>query len=220
MKSYRSLERGAVKGSIIAIIGLFVLVAILGVFSVWAYLNYLEQKKDVDGRISDAAAQARLEQSEKDEADFAARENSNTKQFTGPSDYGRLTFDYPKHWSVYQATDVSEGGGATYEAYLNPDLVPPVSETQKFALRVTIEQVTYDKAVASYNSLVKKGDLKSSVYSDGEHTGTVLTGSFNDDIIGTAVLIKVRDRTLTLRTDGDTFKDVFTKILETVDFNE
>lgn len=206
--------------NVIAIAGLLVLVVILGVFSVWSYLNYLDQKKDVDSKISDAAAKARLEQSDKDEADFAARENKDTRQFTGPSDYGRLTFEYPKKWSAYQATDVSEGGGATYEAYLNPDLVPPVSEKQKFALRVTIEQITYDKAVASYNGLIKKGDLKSSVYNDGKHTGTMLTGNFNKDIIGTAVLIKMRDRTLTLRTDGETFKDVFDSILKTVNFNE
>lgn len=206
--------------NIIAIAGLLVLVVIFGVFSVWSYLSYLDQKKDVDSKISDAAAKARLEQSDKDEADFAARENKDTRQFTGPSDYGRLTFEYPKKWSAYQATDVSEGGGATYEAYLNPDLVPPVSEKRKFALRVTIEQITYDKAVASYNGLIKKGDLKSSVYNDGKHTGTMLTGNFNKDIIGTAVLIKMRDRTLTLRTDGETFKDVFDSILETVNFNE
>lgn len=220
MKSYRSLERGAVHRSIIAIVGLLVLVIVFGAFSAWAYVNYLDQKKDVDSKIADAAAKARLEQSDKDEADFAVRENKDTKQFTGPSDYGHLTFDYPKKWSAYQATDVSEGGGAKYEAYLNPDLVPPISDTQKFALRVTIEQITYDKAVASYNTLIKKGDLKSSVYNDGKHTGTLLTGNFNKDIIGTAVLIKLRDRTLTLRTDGDTFKDLFATILQTVNFNE
>jgi cell division protein FtsB len=220
MKSHRALERGAVHRSIIAIVGLFVLVVILGIFGVWSYINYLDQKKDVDSKVSDAAAKARLEQSDKDEAAFEERENKDTRQFVGPSDYGKLTFDYPKKWSAYQATDVSEGGGATYEAYLNPDLVPPLNDSQKFAMRVTIEQVTYDKAVASYNSLIKKGDLKSSVYDDGKHTGTMLTGNFNEDIIGTAVLIKMRDRTLTLRTDGDIFKDLFLTILKTVNFNE
>ena len=220
MKTYRSLERGAVQRSVITIIGLLVLVVAFGAFSVWSYLSYLDQKKDVDTKIFDASAKARLEQSDKDESAFAIRENKDTKQFSGPSDYGHLTFDYPKKWSAYQATDVSEGGGATYEAYLNPDLVPPVSDTQKFALRVTIEQITYDKAVASYDSLVKKGDLKASVYNDGTHTGTLLTGSFNKDIIGSAVLIKLRDRTLTIRTDGDTFKDVFDSILKTINFNE
>ncbi len=220
MKSHRLHETGAIQRNTLAIIGLLVLVVVLGVFGTWSYLNYLDQKKDVDGKVADAAAKARLEQSDKDEADFAARENKDTRQFAGPSDYGRLTFDYPKKWSAYQATDVSEGGGATYEAYFNPDLVPPVSDTQKFALRVTIEQITYDKAVSSYDSMVKKGSLKSSVYTDGKHTGTMLTGTFNEDIIGTAVLIKMRDRTLTIRTDGDTFRDVFDAILKTVDFNE
>jgi len=220
MNSKRSLEKGAVRGSVIAISGLVVLVVVLGVFSVWAYLNYLNQKTDVDSKVSNASAKARLEQSDKDETDFAKREKEPMIQFNGPSDYGQLRFDYPKTWSAYQATDVSEGEGATYEAYLNPVLVPPVSDTQKFALRITIEQTLYSKAVTDYDKLVKSGDLKSSVYSDGVHTGTMLTGSFNKDIIGTAVLMKMRDRTLTIRTDGDTFKDDFTALLKSVNFNE
>ena len=137
MNSYHTREQGAVNRSIIAIAGLLLLVVIFGAFSAWAYVNYLDQKKDVDSKISDAAAKARLEQSDKDETDFAVRESKDTKQFTGPSDYGHLTFDYPKKWSAYQATDVSEGGGAKYEAYLNPDLVPPISDTQKFASRTS-----------------------------------------------------------------------------------
>lgn len=216
----RRHEVGAINGSIFAIIALVILVLVFGSFSIWAFLNYQEQKNDVDGKIKEASAKAVLESEQKQQAAFEKKEKEPLRQFVGPSDYGRLTFDYPKTWSAYQATDVSQGGGATYEAYLNPVLVPPVGDTTKFALRITIEQKTYDQSVADYAKQVEAGELKSSVYSDGSRTGTRLVGNFNEDIYGTAALMKMRDRTLTIRTDGDVFKDDFEALLKTVKFNE
>ena len=220
MNIHRRREIGAINGSIFAIIALVILVLVFGSFSIWAYMNYMEQKRDVDSKIDEAAAAQVLENSKKLQAEFEKKEKQPMRQFVGPSDYGRLTFDYPKTWSAYQATDVSQGGGVTYEAYLNPVLVPPVGETTKFAMRITIEQKTYDQSVADYAKQVENGELKSSVYSDGSRTGTRLVGNFNEDIYGTAVLIKMRDRTLTIRTDGDVFKDDFEALLKTVKFNE
>lgn len=220
MNKLRREEEGAINGSIFAIIALVLLVVIFGSFGIWAYTNYLDQKSNVDGKVKEATAKAVLENSQELEKKFADEEKKPMRQFVGPSDYGRLTFDYSKTWSAYQATDVSKGGGVTYAAYLNPILVSPVSDTQKFALRITIEQKTYDQAVSTYDKQIKNGDLKSSVYSDGNLTGTMLVGNFNKDIYGTAVLMKMRDRTLTMRTDGDVFKDDFLALLKTVKFNE
>ena len=216
----RRLEAGAVKASIFAIIALVILVLVFGSFGIWAYVNYIDQKQNVDEKIDVATAEAVKKNSEDLQAQFEAKEKEPMRQFAGPSDYGRLTFDYPKTWSVYQATDVSKGGGVTYEAYLNPISVPPVSDTQKFAIRIKIEQKTYDESVADFSDQIEEGTLKSSGYQDGSHTGTRLEGNFNEDIYGTAILMKMRDRTLTIRTDGDVFKNDFEALLKTVKFNE
>lgn len=220
MNMRRRMEVGAINGSIFAIIALVILVLVFGSFSIWAYINYLDQKQDVDSKIDEAVATAVLKENKKSEEAIEKYKNETTTLFVGPSDYGRLTFEYPKFWSAYQATDVSGGGGVTYQAYLNPVLVPPVSDTTKVALRITIEQKTFDQSVADYQKQIEKGELKSSAYSDGSHTGTKLVGNFNEDIYGTAVLIKMRDRTLTIRTDGEVFNDNFESILKTVKFNE
>ena len=220
MKAVRQFESGAINASIFAIIALSLLVLVFGSFGIWAYLNYTEQKNDVDGKIEQATAKAVLENTNTMQEKFEKAEQEPLRQFTGPSDYGRLTFDYPKTWSAYQATDVSEGGGVKYEAYLNPILVPPVTTKSKFAVRITIEQKTYDKAIAVYQALVKKGELKSSAYSVNGITGTRLVGNFTKDLYGTAVLIKMRDRTLTIRTDGDVFTREYEALLKTVAFNE
>ncbi len=220
MTNLRQRDSGTINASIFAIIALIILVIAFGSFGIWSYLNYVEQKKDVDGKIADAEEKAKLLQSTADEEKFAKREKEPLRQFVGPADYGRLTFDYPKTWSAYQATDVSKGGGITYEAYLNPILVPPTYETNKIALRVKIEQKTYDQVLASYDKQIQKGELKTSIYNDGVHTGTTMIGNFTKDTISTTVFLKMRDRTLTLRTDGDVFKDDFAAILKTVKFNE
>lgn len=219
MKTYKHKnERGAVSGSMIAIIGLVVLVLGAGSMAIWAYINYNEQKTNVDGKIKLAVAEGKKEQSDEDEKKFAEREKEPLRQFAGPDDYGRLTFNYPKTWSVYEATNVAKNGGA-YEAYISPIVVPTIASDQQFALRVLIEEKDYDQIVKSYESLVEKGDLRSSATSANGHNGTRLDGNFTKNIRGSAVIYKIRDKTVTLRTDADTFKPDFEALIKTIDFN-
>lgn len=212
-----TLQDGAVSGSLLAIIGLTVLVLVTGGLAIWAYFSYSEQKTNVDGKVALAVAEAKKEQSDIESEKFAQREKEPNRQFAGPDDYGRLVFDYPKTWSVYVARDVSKGG--TYEAYLNPITVPPVSSSQQYSLRVIIEQKDYDEVVKSYESLVKKGELRTSAANANGNNGTRLDGSFSKDIRGSAVIYKVRDKTITLRTDADTFKPDFENVIKTINFN-
>jgi hypothetical protein len=46
-----------------------------------------------------------------------------------------------------------------------------------------------------------------------------LDGSFSTDIRGSAVIFKIRDKTVTIRTDADTFKPDFENIIKTINFN-
>lgn len=211
-------EAGAVSGSLITIILLGILFLAAGSAAIWAYANYTEQKTNVDGKIDLAVAEARKEQAEIEAEKFAEREKEPNRQFVGPDDYGRLTFDYPKTWSVYVAKDVTEGGA--YLAYLNPVTVPPVSEKQQFSLRVSIEQTDYDQVLKTYDARIKKGDLRSSGFSANGHNGIRFDGNFSKDIRGSAVILKLRDKTVTLRTDADTFKPDFENIIKTINFNQ
>jgi len=218
MNMVNNRQSGSAKAWMISTIGLIVALLISIILAIWFYINYVEQKTDVDAKIDDAVATAKKEQADVDEEKFLEREKEPKRQFVGPDDYGRVSFNYLKTWSVFVNKDASSGG--TYEAYLNPVTVPPVSSTQQFALRVVIEEKDYDKAVTSYDSLVKKGDLKSSsVKADGV-SGTRLDGSFSKDIRGSAVLFKIRDKTLTIRSDANTFKNDFNALITTIKFNQ
>ncbi len=212
-------EFGAANNLLIATIGLSILSAAACAAAVWGIINYNAQKTDVNGKIASAVAVAKKTQADSDEAKFAARDKEPNRQFVGPDDYGRLTFNYPKTWSVYVDQDASNGG--TYSAYLNPISVPPVSNsTQQYALRVTIESKDYDKVIAGYENLVKKGDLVASAVTANGASGTRLDGNFSKDIRGSAVIYKIRDKTATLRTDADTFKPDFNALVATIKFNQ
>lgn len=217
MNTHRLNEQGGISGVLLSIILLSIAVTGLGALSVWAYMNYNEQKTNVDGKIALAVATAEKEQAEKDEAKFLEREKEPNRQFVGPDDYGRLTFSYPKTWSVYVARDVAKGG--SYQAYLNPVTVPPVSDKQQFALRVMIDERDYDAVLKSYQPRVTTGKLKTSAVSANGHDGTRIEGAFTEDIRGSAVIYKIRDKTITIRTDADTFKPDFEQLITTIDFN-
>lgn len=191
---------------------------IFGGLSIWAYSQYQARNTDVGGQIKVATIEAEKKQQEADEKKFAEREKEPNKDFVGPDDYGRVSFKYPKTWSTYIATDPTRGG--TYEAYLHPKEVPMVNADEQFALRVRIENRDYDQVLESYKSKVNSGDLASSATTSEGNTGTRFDGNFNNKIRGSAVVFKLRDKTLTMRTDANTFKADFEAIIKTVKFNQ
>jgi len=210
-------ERGVISGMMIAVIALSVLVLGLGSFGIWAYVSYSDASSDLDDKIAVAVAKAREAKGEEDEAKFAEREKQPLKVFSAPADYCGLTFQYSKKWSAYESEQITNGGD--YLAYLNPDVVPPISNSQQFALRVIIEQKDYDDVTANYDGLVQKGDLKQSSTSSEGKSGMRLTGNFSKNIRGDAVIYRCRDKTITIRTDADVFKSDFETLIRTIDFN-
>lgn len=218
MKNTRKFEQGITTGTVVAFVLMGLAVVIFAGLAVWSFMQYNEQKTNVDGKIAQAVATAERDQAAKDEAKFIEREKEPNLEFVGPSDYGSLSFMYPKTWSVYVASSAVDGGD--YEAYLNPRGVPPVDDQTRFALRVNILEQSYSDSLGDYEEAVSSGDLKSSVVKFGDETGTRLDGKISDDIRGALVLFKIRDKTAVLQTDADTFKEDFNKIVKTVKFNQ
>ncbi len=202
---------------VIAIVFIFTTVSALGGFA-WALMSYLDQKSAVDSKITEAVSLREKELDEKYAAALLEAEKRPLTAFAGPDDYGRVQFNYPRNWSVYVEKDATSGD--SYVAYFNPGSVPQVSNTQQYALRLTIESKDYDKVIASYDSLVKKGDLASSSVKADDQNGTRLDGAFSKDIRGSAVIFKIRDKTVTLRTDAETFRTDFNTLVSSVTFNK
>lgn len=209
---------GLIKTIFIVILSLIAL-TFIGLF-IWMFVQYDEARTDVDGQIASATAAAKDEQAEKDEAEFLEREKYPYKVFSGPIDYGELSFEYPKTWSVYVAADAANGGD--FEAYLNPVQVDPISSESINALRLWILDEDFESITESYQKYLdrKDSDLSVSTMTIQGTTANVYTGTIpNTSLSGYIVLFKIRDKTAVFRTDSVLFKDDFFKLLETITFN-
>lgn len=218
MNTLHKHETGGVSLLLVAVIVLGITTVAFGVLAIVSYTQYNAKNTDVNGQIKIAVVEAQKTQQEADEKKFADREKEPNRDFVGPDDYGRVSFKYPKTWSVYVATDPTKGG--KYEAYLHPVTVPKVSETEQFALRVTIEERDYDQILEGYKSKVNSGDLSSAATTSQGIDGTRLDGNFSQNIRGSAVVYKIRDKTLIIRTDANTFKPDFDALIKTITFNQ
>lgn len=201
---------------IVGIIFIATTVLIGGAF-VWALVNYIDQKNTVDTKVSSAVTTAVKAQADTDAATIETEAKLPNRSFAGPEDFGSLSFQYPKTWSTYISNDASSGG--TFQAYLNPVSVPAVTGSAQYALRVTIETKDYDAALSTYTSLVKNGSLTSSTIKINGVDATRLDGTFSSNIRGSAVIFKIRDKTVTIRTDADTFKTDFDALVTSIKFN-
>lgn len=214
---YKRYYRGSIDPMAVA----FVLVSILAIVAigvaVWSYIKYNEEKNTVNQQVKVAELNKEKEVSEKLNTEFLEKEKLPNRKFSGPEDYGSLSFDYPKIWSLYNAKDTKDGG--QYESYFHPYTVPPVSNETQFALRVTIVESPYETVVKSYDGLVKEGKLKASpVIVNGDVTGLRLDGNFTTNIRGSGVVFKLRDKTVTIRTDANTFLGDFNSLIASVKF--
>lgn len=210
-------QQGLVHPFVVTSVVLSVLVVTLGGLSIWAFVNYQDQKNNVDTKIEAAVAAAKQEQSEEDDKLFAEREKQPARQLVGPDDLGRVSFDYPKTWSVYIEKDGSEG---EYDVYLHPGAVLALANDQPSALHASILKQDYDTVVKKYREAVTKGELKATPVNIQGQTGTRLDGTFSKERQGSMVLMKLRDKTIVVATENKDFVNDFnTIVLPSLKFN-
>ena len=148
------------------------------------------------------------------------REKNPFNNFSGPEDYGQLSFKYPKTWSVYVAHDASKGG--KFEAFFNPREVEPISDTTVNSLRVAVLDKGFDDVAAEYQKAIdkKNSTLKVESVTVGGVAATRYTGTIpKTELNGIIVIFKIRDKTVVLRTDSLLFSKDFDALLKTVTFN-
>ena len=215
---------GLIKTIVIIIVSL-IAVTFIGLF-IWMFTQYNEAQTDVDGKINAAVAEAKDQQAMEDEAEFLEREKYPYKTFSGPADYGQLTFEYPKTWSVYVAASANNGGD--FNAYFNPIQVDAVGKDTINALRVTIRNKSFDDVAAEYQKAMDRKDsgltVESVTIGQTEDGGGIVANRYtgkipNTELNGFIVIFKIRDKTAILQTDSVLFQEEFDKLLTTVEFN-
>jgi hypothetical protein len=211
-------ESGTTNPLLISTVLLGLLAVIFGGVMLWALTNYADQKNNVDAKVGVAVLAAKKTQAAADNKTYIEKAKQPYAQFSGPDDFGSVTFNYPKTWSVYIGQDGVNNN--TYQAYLNPTPVPPVSQSQAYATRVFITSTEYSSSLQTYQAAIKAGKLKSKPIVVNGFTGVYLSGEFNSTHKGSAVIFKVRDKTLTIATDSTSFQHDFDSIIvKSLDFN-
>ncbi len=99
-------KKGSIAETIILVFVCLIAAAAI-VAAVIFYMNWQEIKTDTDTQIEAAKIEASKAQKDIDEKAWVEREKTPNMVFTGPSDYGSLSFNYPKTWSVYIDSDGS-----------------------------------------------------------------------------------------------------------------
>lgn len=209
---------GLIKTIIIVLLSLLLIGGLL--LAYYFYNEYQLASSDVDSKVEAAVIAREKEITDKLEAEFAEREKLDYKTFTGPDDYGTVSFKYPKTWSVYVAADASNGGD--FEAFLHPAEVPTVNDRNIFALRVTIRSESFENADSRYKSLVAdtESKLSASVITVGGTDANRYDGTLPNDLVGSVVIFKIRDKVVTLETDAELYRTDFDKILTTITFEK
>ena len=208
-------QKGYVNSWMIMAIGAFVLFLIAGGFAIWSFMEYSQTKNGVDARVQVETAKAKAEQAEIDQKKFSEEAKNPRIEFVGPSEYGRVSFMYPKTWSVYIDRDGSDRGD--YVAYLHPKEVPSIhNKDSRFAMRLEIINKDFNTVLKNYEQKVKKGELSSSSVEFNGIAATRVDGALSKELRGTVVLMKVNDKTIRFSTDADTFKPDFEAVLKTL----
>ena len=192
-------------------------VLFIGLF-IWMWVKWNDASTNVKGKVDVAVAEAKNELQTKLESEFEEKEKYPYKVFTGPTDLGELSFEYPKTWSLYVQSSASRGGD--YAAYLNPGQVNVVQDDTVMALRVSIKGTLFDQAISDFAEKVRSGDMTLSTTVVNGNNVNVYTGKLDNEYQGIICVFKLRDKTVMLQTDSTSvFSDDFYRILKTVKFN-
>ena len=192
-------------------------VLFIGLF-IWMWVKWNDASTNVKGKVDVAVAEAKNELQTKLESEFEEKEKYPYRVFTGPTDLGELSFEYPKTWSLYVQSNANRGGD--YAAYLNPGQVNVVQDDTVMALRVSIKGTLFDQAISDFAEKVRSGDMTLSTTVVNGNNVNVYTGKLDNEYQGIICVFKLRDKTVMLQTDSTSvFSDDFYRILKTVKFN-
>ena len=197
-------------------IGLMVLVILLVLslaFGAWALSSRGSYKKiaedDAATARSAVAKQAQLQ------TQYDTLSKQPYKTYKSDSTFGSISFNYPKNWAAY----VDETGSIEpIDGWFYPDQVPGTQGKPAFALRLELVNTAYSDVLDSFSSAIHDGTAKASAYIPPKlhgvanvQAGTKINGVVDQDnnFKGSMVIMKVRDKTLQIYTQSNTYLSDF-----------
>ncbi|MDZ7785579.1 MAG: hypothetical protein U5L95_00455 [Candidatus Saccharibacteria bacterium] len=179
-----------------------------------------DYRDNTQAKIDEAVNTAKEEQKAELEADFQEREKEPLVNYTGPSEFGTVSINYPKTWSAY--VNEKKSGSTPINGYFHPSYVPGVDSGTSFALRLEVLESSYDKELDDFSNAAEDGEVEvSPITLDKvpDVSGSRIDGEVERDKQGSVVLFPLRDKTIKVSVLTDTFiKDFNNAILKNMSF--
>lgn len=194
-------------------VSILLLLAAIG-FGVWAFGERNTYKNDTQAIIDQEVELARQAVATEKDNEFLEREKNPLKSYQGPSQFGSIKIMYPKTWS---ALIDETSRGAPLDGYLHPDFVPGLQSNTAFALRIEVVNNTYDQEMRGFEGMAESQDVTVTPYRAPkvpDVLGARVNGKIGrDEKQGSMVLFPLRDKTLKISTQAQSFIKDFNEII-------
>ncbi len=207
-------EAGAINALLLPLLVAMILLVGTAVFGVWAFGSRQDYKDNVDAKIAVAVNATKVAEDKVKDAQFAEESKNPLKSYTGPAAYGTVVIQYPKTWSGYV---IDSGNNDPFvDGYFAPGVVPNTEDDKStFALRVQVSSQSYSDSLQQYQA-VSDGSVAVQPYALPKVpsvVGVMVTGAIEENRQGTMVILPLRNTTLKIWTESNSFKGDFSNII-------
>lgn len=216
MKKLRSEEVGAINILLVPlVVAVLCFFSTLG-FAFWAYSERNDYKDNSDQKSAAAVEVAIQKVSSEKDNEFLEKEKSPFVDYSGPAQYGSIKVKYPKTWSA-MITETQSPTFIFHPKYVFGD------ENAKHALKITIEDQSYNSIIGQYDSQLQQGALIAQAYSLPKVPGVVgikFDGQLESGKNASAIILPLRDKTIRIISESpEYFKDFNDIILPNLTFS-
>ncbi|MHB1865090.1 MAG: hypothetical protein ACYCPS_02915 [Candidatus Saccharimonadales bacterium] len=205
-------QYGAINGIAISLVLVTLLFIASLVFGIWSFSGRQKYKNDTQQLINSAVASAKTQQQNIDNANYFIQSQKPLIEYVGPEAYGTIKLFYPKNWSSY----VNDSGtnGYPIDGYFYPGTLPSVTDGNQvnFALRLQVENQSYQSVLGVYDSLVQANQTVIKAYSLPKVpsvVGVEVVGQLANNLSGTLVILPLRSEALEIWTEGTQYLSEF-----------
>ena len=217
-----SQQAGEISLHLILTIFLGIGMALFGILAVVSYTDSRNIHATFNDRVKTSTTSAIATTKAKDKEEFRIASELPYRTFTAEPTDGSFEIQIPKNWSIY--TGRSTTGVNQLNLISDPQAVvenlPANTPNNTHALRLQIIRRTPAEVLRSYDDKLKKNSLKSSPTTVSGISGTRLEGLLDDQKhTGVAIILAVRDKTMLLSTENNSYLNEFNKIITDAKIN-
>lgn len=190
---------------------------VLLLIAVWAFIGKSSAESDLQTKIDAAVSASEVVITKKLDDKYAELAKKPFKTLKFAESLGGISIKYPRSWSVYLEED--EGGSKPVELYAHPSYVPDINGDTAFGLRMQIISQAYEEELGGWDSEISSGEVSAHTIKSNGVVGTKLKGTIDNDKTGVMVLLPLRDKTLLIWTEANSFTSDFNAAITSLVFS-